>query len=40
MRFLMDNLGNHIDISWSGKWRDNEDEMFKEIVIKPTSKPE
>jgi len=30
----------YFDISWSGTWRNKPDEMFKEIVIKPTSKPE
>ena len=29
----------YFDISWTGKWRDKENEMFKEIVIQRTSKP-
>jgi len=40
--FYSENAKNqkvYFDISWTGKWRDKDDEMFKEIVIKPTSKP-
>ncbi len=40
--FYSENAKNqkvYFDISWTGKWQDKEDEMFKEIVIKRTSKP-
>jgi len=34
-----DNQKLFLDISWSGKWKDSEENMFREIVIKRTEKP-
>ena len=30
----------YFKISWSGEWRDNSDDMFKELVIEHTKNPE
>ncbi|PKL48850.1 MAG: hypothetical protein CVV39_03795 [Planctomycetes bacterium HGW-Planctomycetes-1] len=40
--FYSENAGDQkifFDISWSGKWQDTEEKIFKEIVIKTTSRP-
>jgi hypothetical protein len=41
--FYSENAGSQrffFDISWSGRWRDSESEMFREAVVKITNRPD